>query len=179
MSVGLLRLISPGDPVAEFDCGVHALNDFLARHALHNSTRENSPGKTWLLHRADGDPSEFPEVLGFVTLSMSSVASDKVAPHLEGRLPRYPAPVALIGRLAVDLRAQGRMLGRVLLREALLHVVEAAAHLGCVGVMVDAKDERAHHFYERAGFVSLDDHGWPRPLFLPLATVKQLLGHGA
>jgi len=126
MSAGLLRLINPDDPVDDFDCGVHALNDFLARHALKNSERENSPGKTWLLHRADSDPAGLPEVLGFVTLSMSNVASDKVASVLEGRLPRYPAPVALLGRFAIDRRAQGRMLGRVLLREAFLHVLEAA-----------------------------------------------------
>lgn len=178
MSAGVLRLISPDDPVDDFDCGVHALNDFLARHALKNSIRADSPGKTWLLHRTDADPPEFPVVLGFVTLSMSSVESTQVAPLL-GRLPRYPAPVALLGRLAVDRRAQGHMLGRVLLREAFAHVLVASEHLGCVGVVVHAKDEGALRFYERAGFVSLEATGWPRPLFVPLSTIKLLLGSRA
>ncbi len=45
-------------------------------------------------------------------------------------------PCALIGRLAVDERAQGRRLGEKLLIEALRRIVDAAEILGCIGVIV-------------------------------------------
>lgn len=175
MSGELLRLITPNDLVADFDCGVHALNDFLKRHALRNSQSADSVGKTWLLHRAPEDPVALPTVLGFVTLSMSHVSSEQVGQILGKRLPLYPSPVALIGRLAVDRRARGLKLGRILLREAFSHVLAASRHLGCVGVLVEAKDEKALGFFEHAGFTCLDQTEWPRPLYLPLSTIRELL----
>lgn len=177
MSDGVLRLISAADRVADFDCGVHALNDFLKRHALPNSQAENSPSRTWILPRVPEDPVEFPEVLGFVTLSMTNARSDQLTEAMGVRLPRYPMPVALIGRLAVDRRAQGRKLGRVLLRAAFEHVLVAAQHVGCVGVLVHAKDEAALRFYQRADFVALEESGWPRPAFAALSAIKQNLAH--
>ena len=41
---------------------------------------------------------------------------------------------------------------------------------GLIGLFVDAKDERAHKFYERYGFVSLPGH--VLQLFLPLETLR-------
>ena len=52
-------------------------------------------------------------------------------------------PVARIGRLAVDERARGRRLGESLLIDALHRVVVAAETIGCLGILVDAKDEAA------------------------------------
>jgi GNAT superfamily N-acetyltransferase len=65
-------------------------------------------------------------ILGFYTLSMASAESSQVAKVLAKKLPKYAMPVALIGRLAVDQRAQGRRLGEKLLIEALRRVVEVA-----------------------------------------------------
>lgn len=39
-------------------------------------------------------------VAGYYTLSMATVMADAVRHALPGRLPQYPLPVALIGRLA-------------------------------------------------------------------------------
>lgn len=171
----LVRLIRPEDPVADFSSGVHALDDFLKRHALKNSVESNSLGKTWLLHRDSADPPEFPPILGFFTLSMSSVESGLVSPVVQKKLPRYPAPVALLGRLAVDLRAQKRRLGAVLIREAFRQVQLAATHLGCAGVLVEAKNADLIRLYEHAGFVLLGPERWPRPLFCPMSTIEKLL----
>jgi hypothetical protein len=65
----------------------------------------------------DGDTS-LPEVLGFYTLSMALLEGAEAAKVLAKKLPRYPMPVALIGRLAVDERAHGRRLGETLLIDA-------------------------------------------------------------
>ena len=74
------------------------------------------------------------------TLSMATAESAQASEVLKKRLPKYPMPVALIGRLAIDRRAQRRRLGEKLLMDALRRVVDAANILGCIGIIVDAKD---------------------------------------
>ncbi|HET7501776.1 MAG TPA: hypothetical protein VFK02_12250 [Kofleriaceae bacterium] len=64
---------------------------------------------------------------------MAVVESAPIAKLLEAKLPRYPMPAALIGRLAIDTRAQGRRLGEQLLIDALHRVVDAAGSLAARG----------------------------------------------
>lgn len=105
-------------------------------------------------------------------MSMADVEASDIAAALGSSLPRYPLPVALIGRLAVDKRAQGRGIGEALLVDALRNVLDAANLVGCMGVVVDAKDERAEAFYARYGFAPLATGPWPRRMFLPITTVR-------
>ncbi len=154
--------ITESDTRSGFRSGVHALDDYLARHAVGNTTQ--GIGKTFVL-RGTG---EEPAVLGYYTLSMAELKADNLADVLKMRLPRYPLPVALIGRLAVHQDAQGRGVGAQLLGDALRRVVDAAAHIGCVGVIVDAKDAKAEAFYRKFAFTALADNGWPRRMFLPI-----------
>jgi ribosomal protein S18 acetylase RimI-like enzyme len=159
-----------------FTCGVRALDDFFARHALANE--EGGLGRVYVLRRVDespGDDSTLPAVLGFYTLSMASAEAAHVAEALQRKLPRYPMPVALIGRLAVDRRAQRLRLGEKLLVDAIDRVVAAASVIGCLGIVVDAKDEGAAHFYAKYGFVFLAEGDWPRRMFLPIATAREAL----
>jgi len=81
-------------------------------------------------------------------------------------------PVALIGRLAIDTRAQGRRLGETLLIDALRRVVDAAGLVGCTGIIVDAKDDSAEAFYTKYDFVTVSAETWPHRMFLTLATAK-------
>lgn len=161
--------IEPADAKAGFSCGNHALDDFFARHAVRND--EAGVGRAYVLRR-DADDAALPVVLGFYTLSMASAESAQVAKVLEKKLPKYPMPVALIGRLAVDQRAQGRRLGEKLLLDALRRVVDASAVIGCTGIIVDAKDEGAARFYAKYDFVAVTDDGWPQRMFLPIGTAR-------
>lgn len=81
-------------------------------------------------------------------------------------------PVALIGRLAIDTRAQGRRFGEALLLDALARVVDAAGIVGCTGIIVDAKDEGAEQFYAKYDFVAVSAETWPHRMFLAIATAK-------
>src|SRR2546430_2336134 len=108
------RPIGPEDPACGFRCGKHALDDYFARHALTND--QVGIGRAYVLPASAEDVAQgLPSVLGFHTLSMALVASGDVASAVRKSLPRYPMPVALIGRLAVDQRAHGRRLGEQLL----------------------------------------------------------------
>ncbi|MBX3192595.1 MAG: hypothetical protein KF819_36760, partial [Labilithrix sp.] len=128
--------------------------------------------RAYVLRRGAGDPTTLPIVLGFYTLSMAVADAGQVAQVLEKRLPKYPMPVALIGRLAIDHRAQGRRLGETLLMDALRRIVDASSIVGCLGIIVDAKDEDAERFYTRYDFIAVTDDGWPKRMFLPIGTAR-------
>lgn len=155
------------DTQSGFRSGIHTLDDYFARHALSNDRA--GVGRCFVLRA--GDPG-LPVVAGFYTLSMAAVQADVVRPLLRQRLPRYPLPVALIGRLAVDERARGQRFGERLLVDALSRVIDVGESIGCVGVIVDAKNEGAERFYRRYGFVTVDAEDWPRRMFIPLATAR-------
>jgi GNAT superfamily N-acetyltransferase len=137
---------------ASFDCGEPALNDFL--RALARQQQEKHVGRTFVAVPAPGART----VLGFYTISAGSIRFENLPRDLQRRLPRYPVPVARLGRLAVDRSMHGKGLGAALLRDALLRVARVAAtELGILGVVVDAKNAEAKKFYERYGFVPLAD----------------------
>ena len=162
--------LDPADIAAGFRCGKHPLDDFFARHALPNDRAGIC--RVYVLRRRAIDAPNLPAVLGFYTLSMASVTADSLAPALREKLPRYPLPVALIGRLAVDERAQGRRLGEVILLDALRRVLDAADVVGCVGAIVDAKDEGAECFYAKYDFETISAEKWPHRMFVPSATIR-------
>jgi GNAT superfamily N-acetyltransferase len=138
---------------ASFDCGEPALNDFL--RALARQQQDKHVGRTFVAVAEPGAQ----KVLGFYTISAGSIRFENLPPDLQRRLPRYPVPVARLGRLAVDRSMHGKGLGSALLRDALLRVARVATtDLGIVGVVVDAKNDEARRFYERCGFVQLADH---------------------
>lgn len=166
----VVTTIEAGDTESGFSCGRPELDAYFNRHALPNESKGIS--RTYVLRRGEFDEPELPDVLGFHTLSMAHIESAHIGATLKGRLPKYPLPVALIGRLAVDSRAQGRGFGELLLMDALRRVVDATAILGCVGVIVDAKDEAAAAFYAKYDFVPVGADAWPRRLYIPMSTIR-------
>jgi GNAT superfamily N-acetyltransferase len=89
------------------------------------------------------------------------------------RLPRYPIiPAALLGRLAVSDRFQGRNIGEHLLMDAMRRTLENSQRLGIYALFADAKDERVASFYARYGYIALPSD--PLRLFLPIMTIAKL-----
>ena len=146
----------------DFDCGNDALNDFLRRRAGQQHRR--GFGKTYVVLGDNGA-----DVIGFVTVSVGQVEARALPSQL--KLPRHPAPMLRIGRLAVDKRAQGKGMGRELLAFALHLALEFAERVGLYAVVVDAKDAQAADFYRRLHFEpTLDDD---LCLFLPLSRLAK------
>jgi len=159
--------IEPTDATAGFSSGVHTIDDYFARHAVPNDTV--GVNRAYVLRRRAEDEATLPPILGFYTLSMANEESSVLEKVLGRKLPKYPSPVALIGRLAVDQRVQRRGVGEVLLVDALRRIQQAADVVGCVGTIVDAKNESAARFYAKYGFVDVEGDGcWPQRLFLSL-----------
>jgi GNAT superfamily N-acetyltransferase len=90
-------------------------------------------------------------VVGYYALAAGSVAHAEAPGRVKRNMPD-PVPMIVLGRLAVDRSAQGQGLGYGLLKDAVLRVVQAADIVGVRGILVDAIDDAACAFYEKAGF---------------------------
>ena len=145
-----------------FDCGKPQLNNYLKRYAWQNQQKRYS-----MTFIATVENSK--EIAGFYCTSASSIEFDNIPDSLNQKLPKYPAPVMLIGQLAVDRKMQGKGLGRVLLMHALSNAVRISAEMGIFAVRVDTIDESAKQFYLKYGFVSLKDV--KSSLILPIKTI--------
>jgi len=93
--------------------------------------------------------------------------------RLRQRLPRYPVPVVLLGRLAVVESRQGKGLGSILLADALQRVAQASQVMAVYAVVVDALNDRAAQFYQQVGFIPFPSQ--PLKLFLPMDSVSPLI----
>jgi GNAT superfamily N-acetyltransferase len=113
-------------------------------------------------------------IVGFSTLSATSIGAAHLPLEELRRLPRYPdLPAMLIGRLAVDRRYRGQGFGELLLNNAMQRAHALQSEIGAAMVLVDAKDDTAVRFYERYGFARvLDD---PRRLFIPMTTIARMV----
>ncbi|MEQ1949985.1 GNAT family N-acetyltransferase [Mesorhizobium yinganensis] len=152
---------------AGFDCGDDELDSWLARYA--RQSHESGGAKTFVAATAEAPK----DVLGFYSLSPASLAYDRAPATAKRGLGRYEVPVYRLGRLAVDRSVQGRGLGGRLLLAAGKRCMAVAVEVGGVALLIDAKDERAAHWYERYGATRLDDA--PLSLVLPFATLRLLL----
>ncbi len=150
-----------------FECGDVQLNEFLRRHA--RQSHERGGAKTFVAAPI-GDPRR---VLGFYSLSPASIEHARTPALASKGLARYEVPVFRLGRLAVDARVQGHGLGGQLLLAAGRRCIRAAAEVGGVALLIDAKDERVAGWYKAYGALSLLDT--PLSLVLPLATVAAAL----
>jgi len=150
---------------AAFSCGEPALDIYLQRQASQDVRRRVAQ-----LFVAVGDTPA--KIDGYYSLSAASFEKDGLPLPLAKRLPHYPVPAALLGRLAVDRDRQGCGLGEMLLLDAMRRVVRASAAIAVHAIVVDALNERAQAFYERYGFRPFASE--PRRLFLPLETFETL-----
>lgn len=152
---------------AQFDCGHPALNEFLRNYARQN--QNENIGRTWVATL----PGQR-RVLGFHTLTVASVTREQFSAEDTKRLPRYPVPVAHLGRLAVDLSARGTGLGEHLLLHALEQVLRVSQVVGIFAVEVRAKEEEAKRFYEHYGFKRMLDDDLH--LYLSVKVLPKLFG---
>jgi GNAT superfamily N-acetyltransferase len=153
--------ISEEHGLAHFDCGVTSLNDWLKKRGLEND--RSGASRTYILCRGR-------EVAGYYCLATGAVDRDEAPSALRRNMPD-PVPVVVLGRLAIDLRYQGRGIGRSLLRDAVQRATQVAEIAGAVALIVHALSEDARQFYLSWGFTD-----WPlqpMTLYLLLRTIEQ------
>jgi GNAT superfamily N-acetyltransferase len=159
-----IERLSARHDIADFDCGVPPLNEWLSRHAL--VSQASGATQIYVGIRAQ-------TVLGFYALAAGSVEPARASRRVAMGLGRYPVPVVVLARLAVDQRAQRRGVGAALLKDALYRVAGAADIIGVRALLVQAKDEAARRFYERFDFEASPTD--PLHLFLLMKDLRRAL----
>ena len=149
-----------------FDCGSPELNEYLDRYARPN--HESGGAKTFVAV----SPAAPARILGFYSISPSSVEFARVPAALTRKLGRYDVPVFRLRRLAIDRAMQGQGLGGDLLLAAGERSLAVAAEVGGLALAIDAKDEKAARWYERFGALALLDD--PLKLILPLGVIADV-----
>ena len=145
-----------------FDCGIEALNRYLVTQAKQDIKRYLCA--TYLL-KFDN------QIIGYYTLSSTSVPLHELESEFVKKMPRYPLfPATLIGRLAIDNQHKGQGFGERLLIHALQSSLTPSEKIGSSAVIVDAKNKEAVNFYLHYDFIKLDKN----KMFLPMKSIKKL-----
>jgi GNAT superfamily N-acetyltransferase len=151
--------LGAGHDRSAFACGEPALDDYLRRRATQDVRRRVARAFV-AVDRASG------VLAGYYTLSAASFSRQQLPEAVARHLPHYPVPAAILGRLAIDQRYQGRGLGELMLADAIKRVLHASEAVAVHAIVVDAMSDRAKTFYERYGFIPFVDT--PHRLYLPL-----------
>jgi ribosomal protein S18 acetylase RimI-like enzyme len=146
-----------------FSCGEPDLDEYLRRFARQHA--ESKISRTYV--GAKGE-----QILGYYSLAMSAIRKEHLPEQHQKRFPNYPVPVARLARLGVDQRQQGKGLGKLLLTDALYRCYRLSDEIGSVGVVVDAKHERAQSFYRQFNFEAFPETHLT--LWLPIAAIARL-----
>jgi predicted GNAT family N-acyltransferase len=148
---------------AAFCCGVPELDAYLHRQAGQDQKRKLA--SVFILTK-DGE-----NVAGFYTLSAHTIRVAELPADLARRLPRFPVPVTLLGRIAVAQSLQGRGWGEFLLVHALKRAAMGSRQVASWAVVVDAK-AGARDFYLNQDFTPLSAR--PERLFLQMKTIEEM-----
>lgn len=149
-----------------FNCGIEALDRYLRQQASQDARKYVAA--TFVLVGENRS-----QILGYYTLSATSVCLSDLPDSMTRKLPRYPlVPAILLGRLAIGREHRGKYYGELLLVDALRRCV-SLDQLGWAAVIVDAKDESAMAFYEHFHFIRFS--GSSSRLFLPRETILNCL----
>ncbi len=165
MSLSSPAPITKEHETISFDCGVEPLSEYLRKYALVN--HQNRSARSYVAVRAQ-------RVVGYYTLANGSVSRDDVPSRVAQGLGKYPVPITLLARLAVDTSEKGKGLGRGLLKDAVLRAYQASELVGSRAIVTHAKDETAKAFYEKFQFA-------PSPLnefhlYLLMKDVRSIFG---
>ena len=150
-----------------FNCGETTLNQYLQNHTGQDIKRDIN--RVFIASQVDFTD----QVVGYYSLGAGSLDANDLPESLRSRLPRYPVPIAVLGRLAMAKSRQGEGIGSILIADALQRIARASQALAVYAVVVDALNDRAANFYRQFGLMSLPSQ--PLKLFLPLASFAHLI----
>ncbi|PHS33323.1 MAG: GNAT family N-acetyltransferase [Sulfurovum sp.] len=146
-----------------FDCGNKMINTFVHK-SLKKRVKKHLSQAYILL-----DQNE--KFVGFYTLDTFSINREIFElPNKPSGLPPI-VPVIKLSMLGIDISLQKQGIGKRLLQDALLKVVDISKIAGCTGIYLLAEVE-AVSFYKKLGFVVLND-AMPLSMFLH---IEKILG---
>ncbi|MEI8714209.1 GNAT family N-acetyltransferase [Mesorhizobium sp. ISC11] len=150
--------------LGEFSSGITALDDWLKKRARTNQA--GGASRTYVTCKGN-------RVIGYYAVASGAVKMAEASSRFRRNMPD-PIPVAVLGRLAVDQAYHGRGIGRALVRDAGLRILQAAEILGIKGIVVHAISDDARAFYITIGFEPSPVE--PLTLMVTLADLSESIG---
>lgn len=123
-----------------FECGVPSLDDWVRHRAYPSQLIGGS--RTFVACEAD-------RIVGYYTVSAGGIAVVRRPPPDTGP---QPIPVAVLGRVALDHSRHGHGLGRALVRDAVLRILQASHTFPVQGVLAEAISPDSRSFFAALGF---------------------------
>jgi predicted GNAT family N-acyltransferase len=148
---------------AAFSCGVAGLDTYMQRQARQDLDRKLAA--VFIL------TPDSKTIAGFYTLSAHSILAADLPDAMAKKLPRFPLPVTLLGKMAVSQSLRGQGLGEFLLMHALERAWLGSRQVASWAVVVDAK-MGARDFYLKYDFAALPLQA--DRLLLPMKTIERL-----
>lgn len=146
----------------EFDCSKPALNVWL----LHHARQAHGSGSARTSVACDGA-----RVAGYYSLTVGQIDTLEAPERVRRGMGRYPIPVVILARLAVDTDYQGRGLGFGMLQDAIRRTSKIAEQAGIRALLTHPIDAEAEAFYRRFGFESTPEND--RQLILLLKDARR------
>ncbi len=143
-----IRLLTPQDNRKNFSCGNIELDYYFQKFAGQNQFK-NYIGSNYII-------IEDANILGFMSVSTGEIYKQSLPSGDAKKLPNYPLPVIKLTRLGVNIHFQKKGIGQLLIKHALELALEQKKIFGCIGILVDAKED-AVGYYKKLGFIQLDE----------------------
>lgn len=86
-------------------------------------------------------------MVAYYAWCMAQLALESAPARMRKGAGRYPQPVALLARLAVDEEHEGKGIGAALLLDAITRLLALSDDIGCRGLLIHGETEEALSFY--------------------------------
>ncbi|MGQ0826628.1 MAG: N-acetyltransferase [Actinomycetota bacterium] len=86
-------------------------------------------------------------VVAYYAWCMAQLAVEDAPTRLRKGAGRYPQPIALLARLAVDTSHEGHGLGAALFADVIARLLSLDEKIGCRGLLIHAESTDARNFY--------------------------------
>ncbi len=149
-----------------FDCGNEMINTFVYKSLKKRVKKHLSQAYILLDQNV--------KFVGFYALDTFSISREVFElPNKPTGLPPI-VPVIKLSMLGIDISLQKQGIGKRLLHDAFLKVVEISKIAGCTGIYLLAEVETIS-FYKKLGFVALND-SIPLSMFLHIEKILESIG---
>jgi GNAT superfamily N-acetyltransferase len=140
-------LINRNHIFENFESGEPILDEWLKKRAINNL--ELGASRTYVFC-----PMGSQVVIGFFSLNMGQMLASETMGSMRRNMPNQ-IPAVVLGRLAIDLKWQGKGLGRALIFEAMRRSLRASEDVAARLLIVHAISPAAENFYKHHGFTRL------------------------
>ncbi len=155
---------------ADFDCGVHRLNNFLRLSA--RKQQKDDMTRVYVVVEAGRT-----QILGYHAINLGMMNVDEMKRRPRGAPEHGEIPVLFLGQVAVDQAAQGNGLGGILMHHVFEKACIVSGMAGCHAIVLDVISDggeeafaRRKSWYAEFGFTPFASD--PARMFMTMKQVR-------